>query len=128
MSGSGLKVGASRFGSFSSSVVLIAAFCLMTIQTEVAGSRGGTANVAAAKATFRAKCVMCHGPDGAGSEVGKSLNIPDLRSSTVQKTPEPELAEIIANGKNGMPSFKGSLDAGQIHGLVAYIRTFATKK
>ena len=82
----------------------------------------------AAGTAFRTKCAMCHGPNGAGSEVGKSMNVPDLRSAPVQKLPDAELAQVIANGKGGMPSFKGSLDAGQIHDIVAYIRTLATKK
>jgi cytochrome c6 len=119
------RSGSSLIGTIATATVLLSAFCLMTIQGELAGS---PANIAAAKTTFRAKCAMCHGPDGAGSAVGKSMNIPDLRSSAVQKTPDSGLAEAIANGKNGMPSFKGSLNAGQIHDLVAYLRTIAAKK
>lgn len=121
----GPEVKTSRFVNFVSAAVLLAGFLLMTGQGKSAGT---TANMAAAKAAFRAKCAMCHGPDGAGSAVGKSMNVPDFRSSVIQKRKDSELAEVIANGKNGMPSFKGSLDAGQIHSLVAYIRTFAAKK
>jgi cytochrome c6 len=83
---------------------------------------------AAVAATFRTKCAMCHGDDGAGSDVGKSLNVPDLRSQAVQKLPDTELAQMISNGKGGMPSFKGSLSADQIQGLVKHIRTLAAKK
>lgn len=64
---------------------------------------------AAAPATFRTKCAMCHGQDGAGSAVGKRMNVPDLRSPAVQKLPDAELAQIISNGKGGMPAFKDSL-------------------
>jgi mono/diheme cytochrome c family protein len=71
---------------------------------------------------------MCHGPNGAGSEIGKSMNVPDLRSAAVQKLPEAELTKVIADGKGGMPSFKGSLSAGQIHEIVAYIGTLAAKQ
>lgn len=117
--------GNSRFANFVTAAVLLVAFCLMTVRGE---SAGNTVNISAAKATFRSKCVMCHGPDGAGSQVGKSMNVPDFRSPAIQKLPDAELAEVIANGKNGMPSFKGALNAGQIHDLVAYIRTFAAKK
>lgn len=74
------------------------------------------------------KCAVCHGPDGAGPEVGKRMNVPDLRSVAVQKVPDSGLAQIIADGKNGMPSFKASLNARQIHEIVAYIRTLAAKK
>lgn len=65
---------------------------------------------AATAGTFRTKCAMCHGRDGAGSAVGKSMNVPDLRSSVVQNKADGELAEIIANGKSGMPAFKNSLE------------------
>jgi len=78
--------------------------------------------------TFRTKCVMCHGPDGAGSAVGKSMNVPDLRSSVVQNTADAELAQIISNGKGGMPAFKSSLSDDQIHAFVTYVRSLHQKK
>ena len=83
---------------------------------------------AASSATFRTKCAMCHGPDGSGSEVGKSMNVPDLRSPAVQKLPDAQLAQIISDGKGGMPSFKSSLSEDQIHSLVSYIRSLRQKK
>jgi cytochrome c6 len=83
---------------------------------------------AGTSSTFRAKCAMCHGPDGAGSQVGKTMNVPDLRSPAVQKQTDAELAQIISDGKGGMPSFKSSLSEDQIHGLVTHIRSFAQKK
>ena len=83
---------------------------------------------AATAGTFRTKCAMCHGPDGAGSAVGKSMNVPDLRSSVVQSTADAELAQIISNGKGGMPAFKGSLSDDQIHALVTYVRALHQKK
>ncbi len=83
---------------------------------------------ATTRATFRTKCATCHGPDGSGSEVGKTMNVPDLRSPAVQKRPDAELAQVIANGKGGMPPFKNSLSEDQIHSLVSYIRTLHQKK
>jgi mono/diheme cytochrome c family protein len=83
---------------------------------------------AASSATFRTKCAMCHGADGSGSEVGKSMNVPDLRSPVVQKLPDAELGQVIANGKGGMPSFKNSLSEDQMHSLVAHIRSLHQKK
>jgi mono/diheme cytochrome c family protein len=83
---------------------------------------------AASSATFRTKCAMCHGPDGSGSEVGKSMNVPDLRSPELQKLSDAQLAQIISDGKGGMPSFKNSLSADQIHALVAHIRSLHQKK
>jgi cytochrome c6 len=83
---------------------------------------------AASSATFRTKCAMCHGPDGGGSAVGKSMNVPDLRSPAVQKLPDAELAQVIASGKGGMPPFKSSLSADQIHSMVSYVRSLHQKK
>jgi len=83
---------------------------------------------AASRATFRTKCAMCHGPDGSGSAVGKSMNVPDLRSPAVQNLPDAQLAQIISDGKGGMPPFKSSLSADQVHSLVAYIHSLRGKK
>jgi cytochrome c6 len=78
-------------------------------------------------ATFQTKCAACHGQDGSGSAAGKSMNAPDLRSPAVQKVADAELAQIISNGKGGMPAFKDSLSEEQIHGLVAHIRSLRKK-
>jgi cytochrome c6 len=83
---------------------------------------------AASSATYRTKCAMCHGPDGSGSEVGKSMHVPDLRSPVVQKQPDAQLAQIISDGKGGMPPFKNSLSEDQVHSLVAHIRSLGGKK
>jgi mono/diheme cytochrome c family protein len=83
---------------------------------------------AAGVATFRTKCAMCHGQDGGGSEVGKSMNVPDLRLPALQKLPDAELAQVISNGKGGMPSFKNSLSPDEIHALVTHIRSLRQKK
>jgi mono/diheme cytochrome c family protein len=85
-------------------------------------------NSAASSATFKTKCAMCHGPDGSGSAVGKSMNVPDLRSPEVQKVPDAQLAQIISDGKGGMPSFKSSLSEDQVHSLVTYVRSLRGKK
>ena len=83
---------------------------------------------AASSATFRTKCAMCHGQDGGGSQVGKSMNVPDLRSQAVRKLSDAELAQVISNGKGGMPPFKSSLSEDQIHDLVTHIRSLHQKK
>jgi mono/diheme cytochrome c family protein len=83
---------------------------------------------AADSGTFRTKCAICHGPDGSGSAVGKSMNVPDLRSPEIQKLPDAQLAQIISEGKGGMPPFKSSLSEDQIHSLVSYLRSLHQKK
>jgi mono/diheme cytochrome c family protein len=56
------------------------------------------------------------------------MHVPDLRSQAVQKQSDAELAQIISNGKGGMPAFKDSLSEDQIHALVTHIRTLHQKK
>jgi cytochrome c6 len=106
-------------------IVLIAEIGLFSASSAQARSAQGSA---AAKATFQSKCAMCHGPDGAGSEVGKSMNVPDLRGPVVQKLPDAQLAQVISDGKGGMPAFKSSLSEDQTRALVAYIRALRQKK
>src|ERR1700676_788403 len=112
---------------FASTILLVLFFGITVLVVSIVRADPGP-DSAASSATFRTKCAMCHGPDGAGSDVGKSMNVPDLRSQAVQKLPDAELAQVISNGKAGMPPFKSSLSEDQIHGLVTYIRSLAAKK
>ncbi len=78
--------------------------------------------------TFKAKCAMCHGADGAGSTAtGKAMKLRDLSSPDVQSQTDAQLTEIVTNGKGKMPAYKGKLTDDQIKGLVAYIRGLAKK-
>ena len=110
------------------SLILLMLFVGLTLFVASIARANPAPDSADASATYRTKCVMCHGPDGAGSEVGKSMNVPDLRSPAVQKLPNAQLAQIISEGKGGMPPFKSSLSEGQIHSLVSHIRTLRAKK
>lgn len=105
---------------------LLAVLALFPVSTVRANSDQPSA--ASSRATYKSKCALCHGPDGGGSTVGKTMNVPDLRSDEVQKRTDAELAQIVSEGKNAMPSFKKSLTEDQIHGLVTYIRSLAQKK
>ncbi len=83
----------------------------------------------AEETAFKSSCAMCHGADGSGdTAVGKSMKIPDLHSAQVQSQSDAQLAEVISNGKNSMPPFKGSLSPEQIHGLVTHVRQLNEKK
>jgi mono/diheme cytochrome c family protein len=112
---------------FASIFVLMLFVGLTLFVSSIARANPGP-DSAASSATFRTKCAVCHGPDGVGSEVGKSMNVPDLRSPAVQKLPDAQLAQIIFDGKGGMPSFKSSLSEEQIHSLVVHIRSLHQKK
>jgi len=116
-----------RHAMFASTILLVLFVGLTLFVVSIVCASPGP-DSAASSATFRTKCAMCHGQDGGGSEIGKSMNVPDLRSQAVQKLPDAELAQIISNGKGGMPSFKNSLSEDQIHSLVAHIRSLHQKK
>jgi len=83
-----------------------------------------------APALFKAKCALCHAPDGSGSNaMGKQLGANDLRSDEVQKQTDAQLTDSITNGKGKkMPAYKDKLTGEQIKGLVGYIRDLAKKK
>jgi cytochrome c6 len=88
----------------------------------------GISNAAppAASSLFKAKCALCHGPDGKGqTAVGKADKIPDLTSADVQKQSDEELAAIVTKGKSKMPAYGKTLKPDQINGLVAYVRSLA---
>ena len=116
-----------RHAMFASAILLVLFVGLTLFVVSIVRASSGP-DSAASSATFRTKCAMCHGQDGSGSEIGKSMNVPDLRSQAVQKLPDAELAQIISNGKGGMPSFKGSLSEDQIHVLVTHIRSLHQKR
>lgn len=82
-----------------------------------------------AAAVYKAKCAMCHGPDGAGqTPTGKAMKARDLGSPEVQKATDEELEKIIESGKGKMPAYKGKIDEKTIEGLIKYIRDFGVKK
>jgi mono/diheme cytochrome c family protein len=76
---------------------------------------------------FKSKCVTCHGQDGKGTAVGKSLQVADLRSPAVQSKSDAELIQSVSDGKGNMPAFKGNITDDEIHAVVTFVRTFAAK-
>lgn len=75
-------------------------------------------------ATYKQKCVACHGPDGkAETPTGKALKVRSFSSPETVKMSDDELAGIITNGKEKMPKYGASLKPDEIKSLVAYIRT-----
>ncbi len=79
----------------------------------------GLARAETAAELFKAKCAVCHGPDGKGSPAGLKLGAKDL---TTVKEPEAELVGHIANGHGKMPAFKGKLTDAQIQAIAKYIK------
>lgn len=78
--------------------------------------------------TYKAKCAMCHGPDGKGeTTTGKAMKVKDLASEDIQKQSDADLTDTIGKGKGKMPAYK-TLSADQVKELVGYIRGFGKKK
>jgi cytochrome c6 len=100
-------------------VVIISA--VVAIVIAVPAFAGGGPDAAA---IYKAKCAMCHGPDGKGqTPVGKSMKVRDLGSAEVQKMTNAELNKVIADGKGKMPAYKSKLDQASIDALIEFIRT-----
>jgi cytochrome c6 len=82
-----------------------------------------------AAAVYKAKCAMCHGPDGTGqTPTGKTMKARDLGSADVQKLTDEQIEKVIENGKGKMPAYKGKIDEKSIDGLVKFIREFGKRK
>ncbi len=97
-------------GAITLAGAIVASVCLL--------SSPAKADVAAAEATFKAKCAMCHA-DGKGKEEMKTQ---EMTSADVQKLSDAELVGIITNGKGKMPAYK-SMTPDQVKDMVAFIRT-----
>jgi len=100
-----------HFGGLAVAGALLAGVCLFSVPA--------SADVAAAEATFKAKCAGCHAADGKGKEAMKTK---DLASEDVQKMSDADLSGIISNGKGKMPPYK-TMSADQVKDMVAFIRS-----
>ena len=77
-------------------------------------------------ATYKAKCVTCHGADGKGdTPAGKSTKVRSFADPEVVKASDDDLAGIIEKGKGKMPGYGKSLKPEEIKDMVAYIRSLA---
>ena len=74
--------------------------------------------------TYKARCAMCHGPDGKGdTAMGKKFGLKDLGSADVQGKSDADLATTITKGKDKMPEYGSKLSKDKIDTLVKYIRS-----
>ena len=91
----------------------------------MAGACAATPALAQAGAdTYKAKCMMCHGADGAGNTpAGKSMGAIPFSSPALVKASTADLIAATTNGKGKMPAYKSQLTAPQIASVVAYVRT-----
>ncbi|HEY4660405.1 MAG TPA: cytochrome c [Terriglobales bacterium] len=77
------------------------------------------------EATFKSKCVLCHGEDGTGNTpLGKQLQAANLHSPDVQKRTNAELHKVVHDGQTNMPAFADQLTDEEITQVIKYVRTF----
>lgn len=71
--------------------------------------------------TFKAKCAMCHGPDG--KKEMPAMGVKPLTSPEAQKLSLAEVVNVITNGKGKMPAYKGKLTDEQIKAVAEFVKT-----
>jgi mono/diheme cytochrome c family protein len=83
----------------------------------------------AGKELYRINCLPCHGHNGKGTGpvAGYLKELPaDLQSERVRRFSEDQLYEIITNGKDMMPSFRGELSATERMTLASFVRSMGS--
>jgi cytochrome c553 len=95
------------------------------------------ADMAAAKQNYDTFCVKCHGTTGMGDGPGaaalatKPRNFADC--AVMSKISEDTMFNVIKNGggaaglSKDMQAWNAGFDDGEMHDLVAYVRTFCKK-
>jgi cytochrome c6 len=75
-------------------------------------------------ATYKAKCQMCHGANGAAdTPTAKMMKVMPISSPEMKKLSEADMIKSTTDGKGKMPAFKGKLTPEQITDVVKYFRT-----
>jgi mono/diheme cytochrome c family protein len=95
------------------------------------------ADMAAAKQNYDTFCVKCHGPGGKGDGPAAATLSTSPRNFTdcaaMGKISDDTLFNVIKNGgaaaglSKDMQAWSSGFEDGEIHDLVAYVRTFCKK-
>ena len=73
---------------------------------------------------YKAKCLMCHGADGAGATpAGKALKAASFKDAAIVSASDADLIAAVTKGKGKMPANQGKLTDAQIKAVIAYVRT-----
>ena len=99
--------------------------CICARFWDVTGHAQQAASSQVAQQIFLARCSTCHAEHGEGSEVGASLNVPDLRSREVQNQKDGTLRQVIREGRGDMPTFKRDFTEDEVNQLIQLVRSFA---
>lgn len=115
--------GASDFRRALPKAAAFIALAAFACACDTRASKPGPAASAAERTrqTYERSCAVCHGPRGEGKELG-TMKIPSLREGSPVNKTDDQLFTQIANGGNGMPPFKFTLDDRQMDDLVRFIR------
>ena len=106
----------------------VAICALMPVVAVLLSTPALRADAGAGASTYKAKCAMCHGPEGTGdTPMGKNLKLKDLASDDVQNVHDSEMKTLLENGKGKMPAFKGKLTDKQLGDVIQFIRTLKKK-
>jgi mono/diheme cytochrome c family protein len=96
----------------------IAVLSIAAIIVTPAFAQSGGADV------YKAKCLMCHGADGAGTTpAGKALKAASFKDAAVISASDADLHAAVTNGKGKMPANQGKLTDAQIKAVVGYVRS-----
>ncbi|HKG45798.1 MAG TPA: cytochrome c [Pyrinomonadaceae bacterium] len=81
--------------------------------------------LATARANYAKHCEGCHAPTGEGGLVkvdNKQIKVPSLKAEHAIKHTDDQLAKMITNGEEAMPSFKDKMTAPEIADMVKFVR------
>lgn len=102
---------------------------------EMAGGEGGEghdgnlASATAGEGIYKAKCVLCHGPQGKGDGVGAAALNPKPADHTdgayMNARSNEELLAVIRDGKGQMTPWGNILSDEEMNQVLAYVRTLA---
>ena len=70
---------------------------------------------------YRANCVVCHGAEATGKDIGGRMT-PSMRDGDILTKSDEYLYNQIQNGGNGMPPFKFQMTEKEIKSMVRFIR------
>lgn len=74
------------------------------------------------EATYKAKCQMCHGPNGTPSAGMAKMGIKAANDAEMKKLTVDQIAGVVKNGKGKMKPVAGLTDA-QVKDVAAYFHS-----
>lgn len=105
-------------------VLLVAAITMVfgSVQAEAQSAEDNPAEVEAGATVFAANCAGCHGDDGMGSSVGRSL------IDIAEQGERSRHFLSVSGGRGGMPAWGEQLSVEEIDAALSYVRlTFVSE-